>query len=487
MATRREIPQAVPPDYDCELLADAGLRLTQASIRMRRFLGREECRIRGNTDPTWILGHALNEEARRLLDSPQMSGAATLRESTLRSAYRLAAALDNLAAWTAPATEESASLNSYPAAASRDHVSYARYGCPETTAQELVYSQMLGFDPVAARLLLTSSGMAAYSLIENYLLRDVVRPGDRVLLHPGVYFETQLQLRALPFLDVRTARGSGRSDILQAIAERRPKVVFVDPLTNTMEFRAIDMLRLLNEADRILTQETWFVIDGTLLSGSFDPFALNQRRHVRVLYYESGCKYLQFGMDLGSAGVVVVEACLAERLLQLRRGVGAIASETLALPRTSRAAYLSYLSAQTACALATAAAVNAFKSGRQHARIHASHPRLPSHPDYDEVRGHSHLGGVFVLRFSRESLNRRVALEAFIETLMEKARLRKLPLTSGVSFGFRVPRIGAAWSSFAADHAFLRVSAGIDSENAGELGLLIGEHAHEWADEAAMA
>lgn len=448
---------------------------------MEQFLQREDACCRGAPDPTWALGGRLAEEARSLLNGVLGSGETAVHESTLRSAYRLTAALANLAAWTAPATQESGALNSFPLTAARDVVAYARYGCQEISAQELAYASMLGFDDVNGRLLLTSSGMAAYALIESFLLRDVLAPGDRVLLHPGIYFETQLQIRALKFVDVMPARGGSRADIVESIAALQPKVVFVDPLTNSMDFRAIDMLRLLDDADRVCEGETWFVVDGTLLSGGFDPFAGHARRHVRVLYYESGCKYLQFGMDLGPAGVVVVEAALADRFLHLRRGIGAIASEALVLPRASRAAYLGYLCAQTACGLATAAAVNAFAGRARGGHIRAAHPWLPDHPDCAEVKGYAHLGGLLMFRFTNASCNRRKPLEAFIDALMVKAQREEVPLTTGVSFGFRVPRIGAAWSSYDEDEAFLRLSAGIDLDRAAELGRLIGECAQDFA------
>jgi hypothetical protein len=238
---------------------------------------------------------------------------------------------------------------------------------------------------------------------------------------------------------------------------------------------------LLDEADRICESETWFVIDGTLLSGGCNPFAARHRRNVRVLYYESGCKYLQFGMDLGPAGVVVVDGILAERFLELRRGIGAITSEALVLPRASRAAYLDFLCVQTACALAVAEAVNAFPAHGGRLPIRAVHPRLPEHPDCCEATAYAHLGGVLMFKFTNAELNRRKPLEAFIDALMRKAVRADLPLTTGVSFGFRVPRIGAAWSSYDADYAFLRLSAGIDLSRAAQLGRLISECARDFA------
>jgi hypothetical protein len=70
-------------------------------------------------------------------------------------------------------------------------------------------------------------------------------------------------------------------------------------------------------------------------------------------------------------------------------------------------------------------------------------------------------------------LNCRKPLELFIDQLMSQARLRGVALTAGVSFGFRVPRVGAAWVSFDGDEAFLRLSAGVSLPAARRLGELL--------------
>ncbi len=465
-----------------ELRADAAGRLARAILRLERFLRREEC-----TRVAWIatrrLGKSFIDEGRRLLRGALSESAAPPCEPTLRSTYRLIGILSNLAAWSAPATQESHAIASFPVAAARDGVAYSRFGGAEIAAQELAYASMLGFHPLHARLLLTSSGMTAYALIEAYLLREVLQRQDCILMHPSVYFETRQQLVSLPQFTSCTAAGGSRADMLAAIAACTPRVVFVDPLSNAADFRAIDMMRLLHEADQICERETWFVVDSTLLSGAFDPFAGHRRRHVRVLYYESGCKYLQFGMDLGPAGLVVVESALAERFEQLRRGIGAIGSDALVLPRASRHAYLNYLRAQTACAQAVARA--ATDASSDPCIIEAVHPSQLCHLDHAEAQHYPHLGGVLVFRFADPQFNRRAPLEDFIELLIAAARSAELALTAGVSFGFCVPRIGAAWSSYEADEAFLRLSAGIDLALASALGRLVVECAHRFAAKGA--
>lgn len=467
-----------------KLREDAARRLAQAILNLELFFRREECRTCRDWDSTRRLGATLIAEGRQLLRGALSESAAPPSEPTLRSAYRLIGVLGSLAAWSAPATQESHALASFPVAGARDGVAYSRFGSPEVAAQESAYASMLGFDPPHARLLLTSSGMTAYALIEAYLLREVLRPKDCILLHPSVYFETRRQLVSLSQFASRTAAGGSRADMLAAIAACQPRVVFVDPLSNSADFRAIDMLRLLEQADRVCRDETWFVVDSTLLSGGFNPFSGPQRQRVRVLYYESGCKYLQFGMDLGPAGLVVVEAALAERFEQLRRGIGAIGSDALVLPRASREAYLNYLRTQTACAQAVARSAADASAASATPVMVALHPSQLSHPDHAESKHYLHLGGVLMFRFAHPQLNRRRPLEEFIDLLIERARAANLALTAGVSFGFCIPRIGAAWSSYDADEAFLRLSAGIDLTLAAALGRLVVDCAQEFVNQA---
>jgi cystathionine beta-lyase/cystathionine gamma-synthase len=474
VADTRRGPRSAMVFVDAELRRDAIERLREAIERTEVYLSRPYRAPSGAADPTRTLCAALAAEAERFLRGPlRRRTDCTPFEHTLRSAYRLAGALGNLVAWNAPAAQESSAPDSFAPAVKRDSVAYGRYGSAQIAAQEAAYARMLGIDARRTRLLLTSSGMAAYALIETFLLREVLESGDRILLNPLIYFETRHQLQSLGFFDVRIAGGGSRKDTLDAIEKHGPRVVFVDPLTNSVELRLIDLPRLLDDAEDICERETWFVIDGTLLSGSFDPFAKTRRR-VRVLYYESGCKYLQLGADLGPAGVVAVESALAGRLEHWRRGIGAVAADMLVLPRVSRSAYLGFLKQQTACAHTIAEAVrNRTQAGAP--VIACSFPAEADHPDFEEAEAYEHLGGVLAVRFLDARLNCRQPLELFIDQLIAAARLRDVPLTAGVSFGFRVPRAGAAWISYDGNEAFLRLSAGVSLGTAERLGKLLVE------------
>jgi hypothetical protein len=125
-----------------ELREDAAGRLGRAILRLEKFLRREEC-TRLDWDPTRRLGKSFIDEGRRLLRGALSESAAPPCEPTLRSTYRLIGILGNLAAWSAPATQESHAIASFPVAAARDAVAYSRFGGAEIASQELAYTSML--------------------------------------------------------------------------------------------------------------------------------------------------------------------------------------------------------------------------------------------------------------------------------------------------------------------------------------------------------
>ena len=71
-----------------------------------------------------------------------------------------------------------------------------------------------------------------------------------------------------------------------AIEQYQPRVVFVDPLTNSAELRVLDVERLLDDADQLCRRETWFVIDGTLLSGQLERVCASAPSGARALLRE---------------------------------------------------------------------------------------------------------------------------------------------------------------------------------------------------------
>ena len=67
-------------------------------------------------------------------------------------------------------------------------------------------------------------------------------------------------------------------------------------------------------------QTEWLIID------VFEIF--NKPQHPHILYFESGSKYLQFGLDLQMAGIVFVEKQYSSELNTFRRNTGTVIYQT---------------------------------------------------------------------------------------------------------------------------------------------------------------
>src|SRR6185312_3192700 len=95
------------------------------------------------------------------------------------------------------------------------------------------------------------------------------------------------------------------------------------PLANLAEQRIIDIPFLLQELNKCEKRDTpYLFIDGSMLpcfcTEYFDKFKFNDK----LFYIESCSKYLQFGLDMGMAGVVVHDVKLKPQMDRLRRNMG---------------------------------------------------------------------------------------------------------------------------------------------------------------------
>ncbi|HEU4410560.1 MAG TPA: pyridoxal-phosphate dependent enzyme [Polyangiaceae bacterium] len=386
-------------------------------------------------------------------------------EGLSRTALQSAAALAEYGRWQSPSYAQSvAATFARLASQGSGSVNYTRYGSPEVAEVEDHLLDVLGFDPQHVGLLATSSGMAAYALIEAYLLRAALRPGDAVLLSPYIYFEAQEQLTSLPGVTLIQSDTYDVDDLLALTAERSPRVIFLDPLANDAGLRMIDVEGFLRRLSAASPKPCWVVVDGTMLSGALDPFvAVPPESPLTVLYWESGSKYLQLGLDLTLLGLVAAPRRLSPSLGRLRRNTGAALypSAAAVLPRYPREVLASRMARMTRAAAAFCEALAGSDARRWVKPIFPGHA---SHPDHALAASKPHAGGVVVLRFEPPGMNNRDALHALLERVLHLAREHRVPLAHGVSFGFSTPRVCAAAAMAESAPAFLRLSVGDLSE-----------------------
>lgn len=196
---------------------------------------------------------------------------------------------------------------------------YDRFGSEVLRSREASLQELLGISQGAYSLLLTSSGQAAYSTIEAFLLRRALLPGATVLVGSGVYEEALSQLKSLTQLRIVAIDCSDAIAWGQALTREPWSVAFADPMSNTAGLPTCDIWRALATGSRAADWSMrWIVVDGTMVSGGFDIRApAMDGRAPRLLYYESASKYLQLGLDQQLAGIVVVPSTFAAELSEL--------------------------------------------------------------------------------------------------------------------------------------------------------------------------
>jgi threonine dehydratase/cystathionine beta-lyase/cystathionine gamma-synthase len=382
-------------------------------------------------------------------------------ETVLRSGLAALSYVRGSLEWCSPSYAQSRAVQFFNTG-SQDSptVNYERY---ESVAAQRVESQLLevlGLPTDRYGLSVASSGMAAYSLVESFLVRNRLRSGDTVLLAPYIYFEASEQLTALPFVSVERARGYGTEDLLADVHALRPRCLFIDPVANTAPQRMVDVCGVL---DRLRAEVDWpltVVVDGTMVSGALPPERLVGSGSVEVLYYESCSKYLQLGLDAGMAGLVAYPVELRPHFERLRRNTGTILYRHQAdlFPKFDRSLFHRRMRRISENALRVASVLQADPLVRLAGEVY--YPGLDGHPDAQVARGLPYAGGCVTFLFHEPGRNHRDELEPLLERMLADARSVGLHLTKGVSFGFSAPRVSAAASMAETEPPFLRLYVG---------------------------
>ncbi|RYP07763.1 hypothetical protein DL765_009028 [Monosporascus sp. GIB2] len=337
-------------------------------------------------------------------------------------------------------------------------VNYDRYGLAVVRAAELRLLDVIRPGKPSIELLLTSSGMAAYNVIQQYLLQNMA-VGSAVVLPPYIYFEAMEQLQGLRHIRLCYSSSYAEKDILDTAESCNASAVFIDPVANVVGLPMTNIRQFaLLTSQRPGWESRIVVIDGTMISGAMPVYDWFQGPHApTVLYYESASKYLQLGLDVQMGGVVLYPTALDEAMRTIRRNLGAVMYSRGAslLPPVDSLAYQSRMSVLTA---------NAEK-------IYLSlHHELSAIADVQfpakwRAFGWRHGGALVTIRFLREGMNNKEGLEASIDTILRTAERLGVPMIKGVSFGFSTSRISSASSMAKDSDPFLRISVGVEVEH----------------------
>lgn len=382
-------------------------------------------------------------------------------EASLRFATAVAAHARSALEWCSPSYGQSGVAQFFNTGAQDSPtLNYDRYASADTSRVETQLLHVLGLPGDEFAVTATSSGMAAYTLVEAFLLRARLSPGDRVVTSPYLYFEAVEQLESLPGITCVRAGGYEVADLVAAVREYRPRCLFVDPVANTAQQRMVDIPELLSRLHEAVVSPITVVIDGTMVSGALSADVLRGSGPVEVIYYESCSKYLQLGHDATMAGMVVHPTGEAAGFDRLRRNTGTIlyARNARLFPVFDREMFLARM--RNICGNARVVAEKLAADSRVSERGTVFYPGIAGHADFSKAAKLPYAGGCVTFLFHHEGENHRDQLDAMLERVLAVARGRGLYLTKGVSFGFSAPRISAAASMAESEPPFLRVYVG---------------------------
>lgn len=390
-------------------------------------------------------------------------------ETTMRGLTILCAAVKRMFDWRSPSYDQSVVAQFFDLRSQENvDVNYDRYTNNEVTRIESQLREVLRVSDVQVACTVTSSGMAAFSLIEAYLFRYKFKHGASVAIAPYIYFEAAEQLLSLPTIKVHKLRSYDPEIIAESILCNHHDVVFVDPVSNNMEVRVCDIGKLLTLLIKKLTRPLSLVVDGTMASAQLPPILFAPEvllnPYIEVLYYESCSKYLQLGFEHCLAGVVVHKTNLRPYLERLRRNGGLIlySSDAALFPRYTYQEYARHLNLIAANTAKAASLLATHPFVVEHLHVHS--PMLPNHIDFTAAKSLNFTGGCISFQFKEAGLNARDHLNGFIYTMLACARKANLPLVKGVSFGFVTPRISASAAIAASEPPFLRLYVGLASD-----------------------
>lgn len=335
-------------------------------------------------------------------------------------------------------------------------VNYDRYGVGGIRSFEvrLLDTLRLGSkEPID--LLLTSSGMAAYQVLQLFLLQNL-QVGDTIVLPPYIYFEALEQLQSFPHVRIEHAPDFTAEKIIETAEKYNARAVFVDPVANIVGLPTTDIQRFGQLASsRPGWADRFLILDGTMVSGGMGVYDWLQGAHKpTLLYYESASKYLQLGLDMQMGGLLVYPSKLDEAMRTIRRNSGTImySRNVSLLPPINHEIFQARMSVLTNNAEILASAIKG--PLRSVAEV--------CFPTEWRQFGWRHGGALVTIRFHREGMNNKEGLEACIDLTLRIADKLQTPVTKGVSFGFSTPRISSASSMAKDSDPFLRISIGMD-------------------------
>lgn len=362
-------------------------------------------------------------------------------ESEIRVAIQSIASINLYLSWRSPLYSQSMTPQFFNLQDQQSkRILYERWEHKEIERIELQMLKIFGLSDSEFGCTVVNSGMAAFSLVESFLIRNFLKHGDSIVMSPNIYFESREQLRSLNWLKIIESKSYNYKDIIKLVEIHQAKAIFVDILTNTEEQRMVDIPSLLDYFHHC-TNCPLLIIDGTMLPCATIPYIISFPKKENIFYFESCSKYLQLGLDMSIAGILIYDVKLKHKLDILRRNMGLMLSEHNAhlFPIYKKKQLMDRIHRIESNACIIAGRLSADKEIIETYDI--IYPNLSNHPDHSLAQKIDRYGGCIIFKCKIKDSKLLLQIKMLAEILMKNARANKVPIGQGLSFGFSFPRV----------------------------------------------
>jgi cystathionine beta-lyase/cystathionine gamma-synthase len=348
-----------------------------------------------------------------------------------------------------------------PAFNGANGLNYDRYGATDVQIIEERLLKALGMGDTTnnpIKLLLTSSGVSAFTCLNQFVMSKVLKAGDTIVLSPYLYFESFDHLRPVSHVKVVNSATFDAEDIIETAERHNARVVYLDPMANTIGLETTDLRKFAQlVSGRPGWSDRYLLMDGTLISGGLPLYDwFNEPSHPKILYYESAHKYIQMGMDIVMCGLLVYPAEFHQDLGLIRQitGTTLYSRQANVLPAIDAKVHQSRMYWLTSNAERLYHILD--KQASQIAGF--------NYPLHWRKMGWGHGGNVVTIKlFGDDQINKRPSLDRFIELVLRAGEEEDVGMTKGGGLGFSATRIWPSTPFIRNEDPYIRISVGIDA------------------------
>lgn len=311
----------------------------------------------------------------------------------------------------------------------------------------------------------TSSGMAAFTTILNFLLLQK-KVSDAILVGTSIWFQNKLLLDQAYGNKIIYVAETDTQKILNLIETKQPSVLVFDSLTNSPEVLCPELDTIIPYLVAHAKKETYLVIDNTCLTLALQPmkYLFGRRSKVRLIVFESLNKYHQFGADRVTGGIIWSYGGDTIRLSDFRRHLGTNIPDVsvCSLPTPNKTMLTKRLARHSRNAHIIASALQTWVEKHPANPFAAiSFPGLTNNPSYAWTKNMPFWGSYFTFIWKARYTSVPV-YQRFIKTVMNEAKKRKLDIVAGSTFGLNTTRIYLTALHSRPSQPFIRVAVGAE-------------------------